>query len=402
VPQALSGYRPHISASIAAGGQLARERYTVGALSGTIHPRSVGITGQQVLFDAFRTANSTRAAEGSVSAARETLRVIEQTVLLDAVAAYMNVVRDTAILEVQRNNLRLLQETLRQTRERLALQEVTRTDVAQAQAQLAAAQAQMSAAESTLMTSKAIYRRVIGSEPMSLIPGTPVDKLTPSTLAEAISAGSAMNPAVGAAMYGVDIATLQVKIAEAALYPVVTLQANVQQSADISLTTTAQFNASLLGVVTIPIYQGGTEYSAIRQTKEIVRQRRLDLETTRDQVQAAVVQAWGQREAAKVQTQAAKAQVAASKVALQGVREEALVGDRTTLDVLNAQQVVVTARVALITAQRDRVVSSYSLLSAIGRLSPKVLALRIPVNDPAVHYEQIRDAWIGVRTPAGQ
>src|SRR5262249_40090542 len=135
---------------------------------------------------------------------------------------------------------------------------------------------------------------------------------------------------------------------------------------------------------------------------ETLGQRRLDLDTARDQVQSTVVQAWGQLEAAKAQINATQAQVTAAEVALNGVREEARVGQRTTLDVLNAQQGLVNARVALVTAQRARVVASYTVLAAVGSLSRQVLGLSIPVYDPMVHYQQIRDAWGGVRTPDGR
>jgi outer membrane protein len=406
VPQALAGYRPRVNATAQAG-----EEYTWAVTQGGagrvknrafLQPRSVAVTGQQTLFNGFQTGNRTRAAESQVFAARETLRVIEQTVLLDAATAYMNVLQNAAILEVQRSNVRVLGETLRQTRDRFNVGEVTRTDVAQAQAQLAAGQSQMLGAESNLTSANATYRRVIGSEPGKLAPGMPVDRLSPRTLVAAIDAGIAANPSVTAAMYGVDVAQLQVKIAEGALYPTVTLQGQVQRAHEPQQSIVEQFSASILGVVTIPIYQGGGEYSTIRQSKETLGQRRLDLATTRDQARATVVQAWGQHEAAKAQIQAAQEQVTASEVALNGVREEARVGQRTTLDVLNAQQALVNARVALVTAQRDRVVASYTLLAAVGRLSPEILGLHIPVYDPMVHYQQVRDAWGGVRTPDGR
>ena len=206
------------------------------------------------------------------------------------------------------------------------------------------------------------------------------------------------------AQYNVDAALLQVKVAEGALYPTLSLQGNVQQNwLDVEPAARCEsFNASVLGQLTVPIYQGGAEYSLIRQAKETLGQRRLDLDTARDQVRQTVVQSWGQLEAAKANIEATQAQVQAAEIALNGVREEARVGQRTTLDVLNAQQELVNARVALVTAQRDRVVASYTLLSAVGRLSPQVLGLHVPVYDPNVHYQQVRDTWAGVRTPDGR
>jgi outer membrane protein len=152
----------------------------------------------------------------------------------------------------------------------------------------------------------------------------------------------------------------------------------------------------------VPLYQGGQEYATIRQAKETLGQRRLDLETARDQVQSNVTQAWGQLAAAKAQIESTTAQVNAAEIALNGVREEARVGQRTTLDVLNAQQDLVNARVALVTAQRDRVVASYTVLAAVGSFSPQILGLKVQTYDAVTHYHQIRDNWAGVRTPDGR
>jgi outer membrane protein len=157
-----------------------------------------------------------------------------------------------------------------------------------------------------------------------------------------------------------------------------------------------------MGQLTIPIYQGGGEYAAIRQSKETLGQQRLNLDVNRDQARATVAQNWGQLQAAKAQIEATTAQVNAAEIALNGVREEARVGQRTTLDVLNAQQELVNARVALVTAQHDRVVASYTLLAAVGGLSLQSLGLNVSIYDPQVHYQQVRDAWFGVRTPDGR
>jgi outer membrane protein len=217
-----------------------------------------------------------------------------------------------------------------------------------------------------------------------------------------VELGQIENPSVTAAMYGIDVSFLQVKINEGALFPTVTLQVSATQAAESSLTVPQSFSALASANVNVPIYQGGAEYALIRQSKETLAQQRLVLDQTRDQVRATVVQTWGQLQAAKAQMMSAQVQVKASETALNGVREEARVGQRTTLDVLNAQQALVNARVALVTAQHDRVVASYATLSAVGRLSPLVLRLATTVYDPSVHYHQIRDNWLGVRTPDGQ
>ena len=373
--------------------------------SGYNAPYGAGATITQTLFNGFQTANRTRQAEAQVLAARATLRVTEQTVLLNAVTAYMNLLRDTAILDLQRRNVEVLQEQLRQTRDRFNVGEVTRTDVAQSESRLAAGRSQVLTAESNYKASGATYRQVIGSrsgQAHARHAGRPLLAAQP---ARAVDFASATHPAVTTAQYNVDVAQLAGEGGGGrALSDAVSVQGNVQKNFHGvgSLNTIESYNASVLGQLSVPIYQGGAEYSAIRQAKETLGQKRLDLDTARDQVRQTVVQSWGQLEAAKANIDATTSQVQAAEIALNGVREEARVGQRTTLDVLNAQQELVNARVALVTAQRDRVVASYTLLSAVGRLAPEVLGLHVPVYDAEVHYQQVRDSWAGVRTPDGR
>jgi outer membrane protein len=430
VSTALSGYRPRVTgtsslteqyldtltrtttpaqaATVILGQQISPARgqtnvYT--QTNGAVAVSTAGITATQTLLNGFQTANRTRQAEGLVFASRETLRTTEQSTLLNAATAYMNLLQTAALLELQRSNVNVLEVTLRQTRDRFQAGEVTRTDVAQAESSLAAGRSQLSLAESNYVTAQAQYQQVVGvPAPARLAPAAPVDRLSPPTLNGAIARGRAENPSILTAMYNVDAAVSQVKIAEGALAPVLQAVGAVQKAygSTNSLAVLETLSASVAAQLTVPIYQGGAEYSAIRQAKETLGQRRLDLDTARDQVQSAVTQAWGQLEAAKAQVNATQAQVTAAEVALNGVREEARVGQRTTLDVLNAQQTLVNARSALVTAQRDRVVASYSVLAATGGLSPQILGLKIPVYDPVVHYHQVRDAWGGVRTPDGR
>jgi outer membrane protein len=417
VPQALSGYRPRASltASTNENYQDANTKSTPNIAKGdstAVYTRAFGSTAvqsyggtfTQPVFNGFGTASRTRQAEQLVSAARETLRLTEQNVLLSAATAYMNLIRDVAILDLQRRNVEVLQEQLRQTRDRFNVGEVTRTDVAQSESRLAAARASMLVAESNAVTSRSTYRQVIGVDPGALAPASPVDRLSPYSLQAGILEARARHPAVTTAMFNVDAAVFQVKIAESSLYPTFNLVGSAQKNygSATSLATIESFAASIGGQLTIPVYQGGTEYATIRQAKETLGQRRIDLDTARDQQQQVWVSWWGQLESAKAQIQATQTQVNAAEIALNGVREEARVGQRTTLDVLNAQQELVNARVSLVTAQRDRVVASYTLLAAAGRLAPNVLGLAVPIYDPKVHYHQVRDTWTGVRTPDGK
>jgi outer membrane protein len=243
---------------------------------------------------------------------------------------------------------------------------------------------------------------VIGIEAGKLQPATSVDRFVPGSLPAAMAAGTAEHPTVTAAQNNVDVALHQVKIAEGILYPTLSLLGSVQKNYDVALTTPETFTASVGGQLSVPIYQGGAEYAQIRQAKETLGQRRHDLDLARDQARLTVAQAWAQLDASKGTIMATQGQVKSAEAALNGVREEARLGQRTTLDVLNAQQELVNARVALVGAQRDRVVNSYTLLGAIGRLSPNVLGLAVSSYDSQVHYHQIRDVWFGVRTPDGR
>jgi outer membrane protein len=414
VPQALSGYRPTVSANATLQRQYTDLQQTIPATppfipnsvsfaaKGLSTPRSVGASVSQTLFNGNQTANKVRASESQVSAARETLQVMEQSVLLAAATVYMDMSRDAANLEVQQNNVKVLDRTLTDTKNRFTAGQVTDTDVAQSEAQLAAGQATLHAAEATLETTRANYRRIIGVDPLNLAPASSVERLAPSTLNAAISVGTMQNPNVLAAMYGVDVALLQVKIAEGALYPTLSAQYNVQYNVFPQLLSPKTFTDTVGVNLSVPLYQGGGEYSTIRANKEALGQQQLNVDQVRDQTRADVVRAWAQLQAAKAQIEAAQRQNAAAERALNGVRNEAQVGQRTTQDVLIAEQSLVNARQSLIVAQHDRVVSSYALLSAVGRLSAQDLALPVRVYDPSVHYQQVRDAWVGVRTPSGQ
>jgi outer membrane protein len=413
VPQALAGYRPRVSASSNVGIQSLstttrlvpaplRTPATYFTQSGENTPHSVGVTATQTLLNGFQTANSTRQAESQVLGAREALRSTEQTVLLNAATVYMNLLRDTAGLGLQRRNVEVLQEQVRNTRDRFKVGDATQTDLSQAESRLFAGRAQLLASEANYTSSVASYRQIIGTEPGVLSPGIPVDRFLASTVGAAIETGLSSHPNVNVAQFNLDVAESQVKVAEGSLYPTVSLQLTAQKNWELSLPQIQSYAASAVGAWSLPIYQGGAEYAVIRQAKETVGQRRIELDLTRDQIRQAVIQAWALLVSAKGQIPATEAQVQSAEMALNGVREEARVGQRTTLDVLNAQQELVNARAALVSAQRDRVVASYTLLAAIGRMSPQILGLSVASYDPRVHYHQVRDAWTGVRTPEGR
>jgi outer membrane protein len=316
----------------------------------------------------------------------------------------MNVLRDSAVLRLRKNNISVLEEQLRVTRDRYEFGEVTNTDVAQARASLAKARSEFYAAESILNTSVASYRQVIGVEPDRLEPTKTVEHLLPKSTREAVQVGMFENPSVAMAMHQTDAAELAVKVAEGALLPTVSVSAQVSQQYDSYLVTpgTRQFSAQVNGVINVPIYQGGAEYASIRQAKQQLGQARLNADVQRDAVRAAVVSSYGELNTARASIASAREAVKAAEVALKGVRDEAFFGQRTTLDVLNAQQALLNARVDLITTQRDRVVASYAALAAIGGLSATVLNLNVESYDPSVNYEHVKTKWVGLSIPDGR
>ncbi len=407
VPTANAGYLPKVSAVGNAGVQHANGNFifpgqsfnfAAGAL-----PRSYGVEASETIFDGYQTINRIRTAESQVLAARETLRNTEQTTLLSGVQAYMDVLQNAAIVDLDRNNVDVLKEQLRETRDRFTVGEVTRTDVAQAEASLASANAQLLSDQAVLEASVATYRQVIGNEPKTLAPVRPLVRPLPRTLPEAVTISQVEHPAIVAQEHGVDAALLSIKIAEGELYPKASVSAQVQQAFDVSATPGQRlFNAQVTGQLTIPIYQGGAEYAGVRQSKEGLSVQELKASSTRDQIRQNVVASWGRNQAAIGVVKAARASVSANEVALAGVREEAKVGQRTTLDVLNAQQALLSSRTQLVRAEHDQVVFSYALLSAIGRLNVPTLGLAVAEYDPSVHFNQVKNKWIGLRTPDGK
>jgi outer membrane protein len=405
VPQALAGYRPQIAANLGAGLQAVRDLLPDNTVQGaTLRPWTIGVTVTQVLFNGFKTANSVRVAEFQVQSGREALRNTGQGVLLDAVTAYMNVLANQALVEAQRTNVAVLREIQATTKRRLDSGDVTPTDTAQAEARLSRGLADLNAAEVALAISKATYTQVIGDAPSQLVPAATVDHLSPNALPAATEAASHEHPAVLGAGFDVDVAQTTIKVAESSLLPTVSVQAGASRAiqSDPTLSTSGTDQASILGQINVPIYDGGAAASQTRQAKELASQSRMVLEQVRNQSRTAVISAWVSNEGTKVALTAAESEVRAADVALKGVRREADGGQRTTIDVLNAQQDLTAARSRQIQAQRDRVIASYTLLSAVGRLDVHVLNLNTPDYLPETHYHQVRDAWHGVRTPSGQ
>lgn len=405
VPRATAGWRPTVTGTATGGIQHTRVQVPTKVTETESYPRTAGVSMTQTLYNGGRTGNSVRQAESSVLQARETLRLSEQNILSAAAAAYMNVLRDTALLNLQQNNVEVLQQQLKQTEDRFQVGEVTNTDVAQAQAALALGQANAFTARSQLQNSLAVYRQLIGEQPRNLEPARPVEAVLPKSLEEAVAISQREHPQIRSALHAIDVAQLNVSVQEGALLPTISVTGSASFARDPVSSGAVNTRTEILSAIaslSVPIYEGGATYAAVRQAKEQLSQARLQADLQRETIRSTVVAAWGAFQNTKLVIQSYQAQVRANEIALNGVREEAKAGTRTTLDVLNAQQLLLTARANLITAQRDQVVNSYSLLAATGRLSAATLNLRVTNYDPTIHFDQVKGKWIGLKTPDGQ
>ncbi len=407
VPQAKSGYRPTLNGTGSVTRSWSEREYLSGSARNTQSTAtSLGLQVQQILYRGNRTRNGVQQADAAIRAARESLKSTEQTVLFDVASAYMDILQNQAILELRKQNVAFLREQARSARDRFAVGETISTDVSQAEARLSGAISQVRVAEANLATSRATYQMLVGKKPGKLSSGFAVDRLFPKSLQTAIGQGMNSHPSVLASQYNVDVAQLAVKIAEGELLPTVSLTGNANRNwtnnVNGSNVSGATNSASITGQVSIPIYQGGVVHSKVRQAKETLGQRRIQLDLARDQVRSNVISSWSLLQASIPQIAAAQAQVKASQLATRGVIEEQKVGQRTLLDVLNSQAELIDARIALVQAQRTRIVASFRVASAIGNLSASNLGLKVATYNPAAHYKAVKDKWFGLRTPDGR
>jgi outer membrane protein len=406
---AKSGYRPTIDgvATIDYSSQ-SGTRLTTGQF---------GVQINQMLFDGFQTRNNVAAAESRVFASNESLRNTDQNILFSAASAYMDVIRDRQVAVLLERNLEFLSEQARAARSRFEVGEGTRTDVAQADASRSAAVARVAQAQAQAQSSAAEYRRIVGEEPGRLEAAAPLAKLLPNTLDQAIGVALSQHPAIMATEHLVDAAGFTVKSAEGQLLPQISANASVGRSfterhavaeglpgvgGGPIVTEQSGNSASIGATLTVPIYQGGRTSAQVRQSKESLGQARIEVDVQRDQVRAVLVSAWTQYIAAQQTLAAAREAVTATQLALEGVIEERNVGQRTTLDVLDAQADVIDAQVTVANSQRDLVVASYAILSGAGDLSVRRLGLNVAEYKPEEHYKAVKDKWFGLRTPDGR
>lgn len=395
VARAESTWRPTIQGSADVG-----HSYTTlkpsSSLGGSSDPWGYSISVKQSIFNGFRTTNEVQEAEASVRAGRENLRLVETNTLIEAVAAYMDVLSAQEVLRIRENNVTVLTEELHAAKTRREVKEVTRTDVAQAQARLSRAISTADLAKSDLKTARAIFERTVGHAPGKLnLP--PLDmKQLPRTLEEAWAAAEHQNPALGSALHREEAARYAVDKVRGELLPEINLEADWGVRENPSTIYEKQEQGSITGRVSVPLYDGGETRARVRQAKEIHVSRLQEIEQARAEVQASVTAAWSSLQAQRAKLKSDQTQVDANQIALEGVREEQKVGQRTLLDVLNAEQEYLDSQIELVSARREVVVASYKLLGAMGMLSAEELGLTDAVYDPTVHLEEARRNWFGI------
>lgn len=396
VTQARGGMRPTVRAVSTYG--VSSDYASSGAASGTStsDPFSVGIEASQPLYDGGQTTNSVRARLSDVSAARARLTDLEQQVLLQVVTAYMDIRRDEENVRLAQNNVRVITEQLRATQDRFEVGEVTRTDVSQARARLAESQSNLTIAEGQLDASKQRFRQVVGVEPSNLRAPPPLPEL-PRSQDDALTMALQNHPAIVAARFDDSAASSDVRSAIGSLLPSVSLDgsASVSDSGVFDNDSINRRNAQVLVRATVPIYQAGVEYSRIRQSQALASAARASITTEARARQLEVENAWTTLAVARAAIVSERQRVAASQLAFEGVREEALVGSRTTLDVLDAEQELLDARVRLVEAIRSEYVAGYSLLSAVGGLTVANLGVDAVVYDPLISFERNNERLVG-------
>ena len=393
VPQALSGYRPTARVTAGITRSMGESTFEGGSTGSQANSKSLGVTATQPVYDAT-VAPAVRRAERLVEAQRATLIASEQSVLLGAAQAYLDIVQNQAILQLQINNEQVLRRQLDAARDRFRVGEYTRTDVSQSESRLSAAIASKISAEGTLRASRATYERLVGSAPGELKAPKPGFRL-PKTLDELVELARSNNPNVLSASYSEAAQREAVDQQYGRLLPSVNLSASGNRVYDPGRTSGVELNRSDSAQMTIPLYQAGQPEALVREAKQTANQARLQIEETRRQVTESAVSAWQSLQTARASIESYTAQIKAAQIALEGVRQEAQVGSRTVLDVLNQEQELLNARVFLVRAQHDEMVAAFNVLAASGQLTADRLNLPVQKYDPQVNYDWTRGRWFG-------
>ena len=397
VSQALSHWRPSIDATGSAGKTNQKipslEPFGTEDFNGTT--RSYGVQATQPLFRGFRTIAETKAAEQQVLSERAKLEDAEQQLFLDTASAYLSVLRDTSILDMMRDNENILQQKLQETRVRHNAGELTSTDVRQSESRLARARVTRFQVENSLTQDRAAYKRLVGEMPASLKP--PRLELHPQQGLEDIFHRAAMqNPNVTASRFAVEQAKAEIDLNKRSLLPEVDLVGNTGRIwGQSGLLPGEQETSQVLVQVTMPLYRSGADYSRTRAAEQVLTQREMELDDSRDKVHESANNAWQALETAQAALDADRTEIEAAGSALAGVKEESKVGTRTTLDVLNAEQELLDAKVDQAKSQHDKDMAVLQIEAAAGELTAEHLKLRAATYDPRLHYEDVRSQWIG-------
>ncbi|MEZ5936191.1 MAG: TolC family outer membrane protein [Alphaproteobacteria bacterium] len=391
VPQALSGWRPTLQ--ITSSADISDIKSAAG--KGRVDTTSNALSIDQNIYEGGATVANTRRAERLVRVERARLATVEQDVLLRAATAYTGLLTDLAVLELAVQNENRLRRQLRAARDRFEVGEVTRTDVAQAEARVAGAISERVRASGAIEASRAAFRNVVNLEPESLIPPAPLKNL-PASETEAHQLAESLNPNILAAQFNLAAAREDVGVAESALYPRLSVNGELNYTDEPSLSVPWQRVASIGATLAVPLYQGGGEYAQVRQSKQTVQQRQADLDAVYRAVREEVTSAWQALVTARSSIESITEQVRAAEIALDGSRQEALVGQRTTLDVLDQENDLFQAEVDLVSAQRDEIVASYRLKAAVGALRPDGINLPVEPYDVEANYKNVRSRWFGL------
>ena len=396
VNQAISRSRPTVTFRASAGAGLfaSNTRASNGTDESVRTPASADIQVTQPIYRGGTNPAAVSQAENEVLAARAGLLNTEQQIFLQVGTSYMNVVRDQAFVELNKNNEIVLKRQLQATRDRFQVGEVTRTDVSQAEARLSSAEADRRQAEGNLASSRASYEEIVGEPPGFLGQPTTFAGL-PSDRGQAIDMGAQSNPQVMQATFNHLAASKNVRSVHGELLPRADLIGRAGYNYETSSRDAKSANAEALVQVTVPLYQGGSVRSRVRQAKQVASQRLIEIEQARRAAIQEATTGWEQLVATRARMNALEAEVRAQEIALEGVKQEALVGTRTVLDELNAEQELLDARVGLVEAQRDEVIASLTLAAAVGLLSAQPLNLDVPYYDVRSHYEAVRGSWLG-------
>ncbi len=393
VPRALSGWRPTVRVTSEVGKADVQTEFGFQTSDELRSPFSMALTVTQPVFRGGLTTAETEGAENLVLADRAQLVETEQNVLLQVVSAYMNVLRDQEVLNLAINNEQRLRRQLQAARDRFEVGEVTRTDVAQSEARVSSSVAERVRTESDLIVSRAAYLNVIGSLPENLTQPPPLTDLPESEL-ESREIATRESPVILRALYIERAARADIDARMAALLPTIDLNGELSRRQDSSSSGSLVTRKEITASLTVPLYQSGSKHSDVRAAREVASQRRIEIEQNRRSVMENVTQSWENLLTARAQITAFRDAVRAAEIALDGVEQEAAVGSRTTLDVLDAEQELFDVSVDLVRAERDNVVASYFLKAAIGRLSVANLGLNVQVYDETRHYNEVRDkAW---------